>query len=37
MHRKCAIKIAINPRDRKRLQTYDRVTTYLYGTPAVKV
>ena len=30
-------KIALNSNDDKRLQTFDRVTTYLYGTNAVKV
>ena len=30
-------KIALSSNDDKRLQTFDRVTTYLYGAPAVKV
>ena len=30
-------KIALNSNDDKILQTFDRVTTYLYGTNAVKV
>ena len=30
-------KIAINPKYSKRLQTYDRITTYPYGTSAIKV
>ena len=30
-------KIALNSNDDKRLQTFDRVTTYLYGTNAFKV
>ena len=30
-------KIALNNNDNKRLQTFDRVTTYLYGTNAFKV
>ena len=30
-------KIALSSDDDKRLQTFDRVTTYPYGTPAVKV
>ena len=30
-------KIALNNNDNKRLQTLDRVTTYLYGTNAFKV
>ena len=30
-------KIAVSSNDDKRLQTFDKVTTYLYGTPAVKV
>ena len=30
-------KIALSSNDDKRLQTFDRVTTYPYGTPAVKV
>ena len=30
-------KIALNNNDDKRLQTFNRVTTYPYGTPAVKV
>ena len=30
-------KIALSSDDNKRLQTFDRVTTYPYGTPAVKV
>ena len=30
-------KIALNSNDDKRLQTYDRITTYPYGTHAVKV
>ena len=30
-------KIALNSNDDKRLQTFDRVTTYLYGANAVKV
>ena len=30
-------KIALNSNDDKRLQTFDRVTTYLYRTNAVKV
>ena len=30
-------KIALSSNDDKRLQTYDRITTYPYGTHAVKV
>ena len=30
-------KIALSSNDDKRLQTYDKVTTYPYGTPAIKV
>ena len=30
-------KIAISSNDDKRLQAYDKITTYLYGTPAIKV
>ena len=30
-------KIALSSNDDKRLQTYDRITTYPYGTPAIKV
>ena len=30
-------KIAQSSNDDKRLQTYDKITTYLYGTPAIKV
>ena len=30
-------KIALSSDDDKRLQTFNRVTTYLYETPAVKV
>ena len=30
-------KIALSSDDGKRLQTFNRVTTYPYGTPAVKV
>ena len=30
-------KIAVSSNDNKRLQTYDRFTTYLYGTNAFKV
>ena len=30
-------KIAVSSNDDKRLQTFDKVTTYLYGTPAIKV
>ena len=30
-------KIALSSNDDKRLQTFDRVTTYPYGAPAVKV
>ena len=30
-------KIALNSNDDKRLQTFDRVTTYPYGTNAIKV
>ena len=30
-------KIALNSNDEKRLQTDDRITTYLYGTNAYKV
>ena len=30
-------KIALSSNDNKRLQTYDRITTYLYGTSAIKV
>ena len=30
-------KIALSSDDDKRLQTFNRVTTYPYGTPAVKV
>ena len=30
-------KIALNSNDEKRLQTFDRVTTYPYGTNAFKV
>ena len=30
-------KIALNSNDDKRLQTFDRVTTYPYGTNAFKV
>ena len=30
-------KIALNSHDDKRLQTFDRVTTYPYGTNAFKV
>ena len=31
------IKTALNSNDDKRLQTFDRVTTYPYGTNAFKV
>ena len=30
-------KIAISSNDDKRLKSYDRSTTYPYGTPAIKV
>ena len=30
-------KIALSSNDDKRLQTYDKLTTYPYGTPAIKV
>ena len=30
-------KIALNSNDNKRLQTFDRVRTYLYGTNAFKI
>ena len=30
-------KIALNSNNDKRLQTFDRVTTYPYGTNAIKV
>ena len=30
-------KIALSANDDKRLQTYDNITTYLYGTNAFKV
>ena len=30
-------KIAMSPNDDKRLQTYDIITTYQYGTPSLKV
>ena len=30
-------KIALTSNDDKRLQTYDKVTAYPYGTPAIKV
>ena len=30
-------KVALNSNDDKRLQTFDRVTTYSYGTNAFKV
>ena len=30
-------KKALSSNDDKRLQTYDRITTYLYGAPAIKV
>ena len=30
-------KIVLSSNDNKRLQTFDRVTTYPYGAPAVKV
>ena len=30
-------KIALSSNDDKRLQTYDKITTYPYGTPAIKV
>ena len=30
-------KIALSSNDNKRLQTYDRITTYPCGTPAIKV
>ena len=30
-------KIALNSNDDERLQTFDRVTTYLYGTNTFKV
>ena len=30
-------KIALNSNDNKRLQTFDRITTYPYGTNASKV
>ena len=30
-------KIALSGNDDKRLQTYDRITTYSYGTSAIKV
>ena len=30
-------KIELNSNDNKRLQTFDRITTYLYGTNAFKV
>ena len=38
-HRVCTEefnKIALSSDDDKRLQTYDRITTYPYGTPATK-
>ena len=40
LHNVCteeANKIALNSNDDKRLQTFDRVTTYPYGTNAFKV
>ena len=40
-HRKVYIeevnKIALSSNDDKRLQTFDKITTYLYGTNAFKV
>ena len=30
-------KIALNSNDNKKLQTFDRITTYPYGTNAFKV
>ena len=30
-------KIALSSNDDKRLQTFDKITTYLYGTNALKV
>ena len=39
-HRVCTEevnKIALSSNDDKRLQTYDKITTYPYGTPAIKV
>ena len=30
-------KITLSSNDDKRLQTYDKITTYPYGTPAIKV
>ena len=30
-------KIALNSNDDKRLQTFDRITTYQYGTNAFKI
>ena len=30
-------RIAMSPGDHKRLQTFDGITTYQYGTPAIKV
>ena len=30
-------KIALNSNDDKRLQTFDKITTYPYGTNAIKV
>ena len=38
-HRVCTKefnKIALSSNDDKRLQTYDRITTYPYGTPTTK-
>ena len=37
VHTKEVNKIAISSNDDKRLQTYDKVTAYLYGTNAFKV
>ena len=30
-------RTALNSNDDKRLQTYDQITTYPYGTPVIKV
>ena len=37
MYREEANKIALSSNDHKRLQTFDRITTYLHGTNAFKV
>ena len=37
MHTEEINKIAISSNDDKRIQTFEGITTYQYGTPAIKI